>query len=352
MSPSKKTTDTKPTAKKRGKQSDIQGKRDEYLQPFIEKYAAVAKARKSVFWKDLFPGYWAAFPWRLPLNQEPAEDDATDYARPPEDDKEVDMKENVMAETEKTYEDDQKIKLWFSRHRSTNASGVSNPYSRWLAQLRRPPGPTPKKLAAYQYYMQHASYKDVVSKLLKKLHGDPSSEDHLKLRSEVARGLFTKESADVQKKMEEGAKEDHKKKMAEHRARVEGLPSLDPAEQAEARKLFGSVVWPLLDALRAHTGYDITLFAGLVEFEEGKLPAVNCVSVHAEVNTGTPPELYFSKAPHYDLSLKGFGRFVWDARRGRCSASSHRRRDRAPAPRRSRPCHHFGPPRRSRNYRR
>ncbi|KAJ7441814.1 hypothetical protein B0H11DRAFT_2251877 [Mycena galericulata] len=305
MPPSKKTPDTKPIAKKRGKQSDIQGKHDTYLQPFIAKYVTVAKAHKSLFWKEFFPDYWAAFPWRLPLDQDPAEDDKTDYARPPANDEGVD--------TEK------KIKLWFSRHRVTNTSGNFNPYTKWLAQLRRPPGFAPKKLAPYQHYMQHPSYKEKVSKELEGLHGNPPTEARLKLLSKVA------------------CESEHKQKLAEHRSALEGLPSLEPAEQAEACKRFGSAVWPLLDALRAHTGYDITLFAGLVEFEEGKLPAVNCVrwglfvpdfmipgllmkgvaivllSVHAEVNSETPPELDFAKAPNYDLSLKGFGRFVWDA---------------------------------------
>ncbi|KAJ7504122.1 hypothetical protein B0H11DRAFT_2221569 [Mycena galericulata] len=312
----KKAGDASEPKKKTGKPSDIQGLRHQYLRAFVEKYTTIPKAKKAPFWKELFPGYWAAFPWCLALNEEPNVEDSTDYGRAPENDEEVALKEKVIVETEK------KIKLWFARQRPADHGWTANPFKKWLVQLRTHAGPPPRKMAPWQYYMHHDSYHEKVNKEFDDLHGDTLPKDHLNLRGVVARDLLSKESSKVQKEMKKGAEQAHEEELVKHRRALDGLPSFDPAEQAEARTRFGSVVFPLLDALRAHTGYEITLFAGLVEFEDGKLPAVNCVSVHAGVNSESPPELNFSKTPNYEVSLRGFGGFVWDAHLYRSGQSS------------------------------
>lgn len=100
MAPTEKTE-----PKKRGKPCDFQGARLALLVSFLPKYASLSKARKaSELWGLVFPAYWAAFPWRLPLTQEPDEDDPMDYGRDPEDDEEKEKKAEVLAEIEKVGE--------------------------------------------------------------------------------------------------------------------------------------------------------------------------------------------------------------------------------------------------------
>lgn len=89
--------------KKHGKPSDFQGRRHEYLNAAIPEYISASKSnRTGEFWNDTFAGYWAAFPWRLPLAQDPEDDeDLTGYSRPPENEDEVATKKKVLAEIER-----------------------------------------------------------------------------------------------------------------------------------------------------------------------------------------------------------------------------------------------------------
>lgn len=91
--------------KKRGKACDFQGARMDCLVSYLPKYASLSKARKTpTLWPDVFSGYWAAFSWRLPLNQEPDPGDPTDYARDPEGKEEAQKNTEVLQEVEKVSE--------------------------------------------------------------------------------------------------------------------------------------------------------------------------------------------------------------------------------------------------------
>ena len=91
------------TKKKPGKPSDFQGKRAEFLLAFYATaYADASKrGKKRGIWDAFFKSYWAAFPWRLPLTQDPDPEDPVDYARAPANADEESQKNKIIAETEK-----------------------------------------------------------------------------------------------------------------------------------------------------------------------------------------------------------------------------------------------------------
>lgn len=116
--------------------------------------------------------------------------------------------------------------------------------------------------------------------------------------------------------------------------------SVDPTNVARARERFSAVVIPLLDGLRAYTGYHITLIAGRVRVADDgsatnaldvtrlESTSVWCFffqetydavfdSLHAGVGPDTPAQLDFTKASpeEYDQFAKIFSRFVWNARK-------------------------------------
>jgi hypothetical protein len=87
--------------KKPGKPSDFQGERAIFLEEFYPIYADASKRGKTrTIWKDFFVTYWQKFPWRLPLTQDPAPDDPTDYALRPQNEVELDQKAKLVPEME------------------------------------------------------------------------------------------------------------------------------------------------------------------------------------------------------------------------------------------------------------
>jgi hypothetical protein len=88
--------------KKRGKPSDFQGARAAYLSAFIPRYGALCKThRTGEIWDDVFSGYWAAFPWRLPLAEECSADELMQYGADPVNDEEKKEKSSVLLATER-----------------------------------------------------------------------------------------------------------------------------------------------------------------------------------------------------------------------------------------------------------
>jgi hypothetical protein len=90
------------------------------------------------------------------------------------------------------------------------------------------------------------------------------TKNTIKWRSEMARELFEAEEEEVKEEFKLKAEEDHKEAMEEYQGGVDGDPKLDDDETANARQRLVTTVQPLLDALRAHTGYHLTLLAGTV----------------------------------------------------------------------------------------
>jgi hypothetical protein len=87
--------------KKPGKASNFQGERAKFLEEFDPVYADASKHGKTrQIWNDFFVTYWQKFPWRLPLSQDPAPDDPTDYALRPQNEEELDQKAKLVPEME------------------------------------------------------------------------------------------------------------------------------------------------------------------------------------------------------------------------------------------------------------
>ncbi|KAJ7200382.1 hypothetical protein GGX14DRAFT_572132 [Mycena pura] len=196
-----------PPRKKPGKPSDFQGQRVEFLLAFYPMYADASKRGKTrTIWKDFFVSYWSRFPWRLPLTQDP---DPTDYALPPENEEEEAAKAKIMPELEG------KIKSWLGRQGKV-VGMKGNPWTEWLTRFRTPAGLPPKKLADYQFYMQHKDHKSKVAEAFKaRCAGVPASE-HLRLRGEVARELLAGEPQELREAMKAGADAEHAALMEKH----------------------------------------------------------------------------------------------------------------------------------------
>jgi hypothetical protein len=88
------------------------------------------------------------------------------------------------------------------------------------------------------------------------------TKNTIKYRSAIARELFEAEDEEIKIEFRLKAEEDHKEAMEEYKGGVDGDPDLEDEEKAKARARLVTTVQPLLDALRAHTGYHLTLLAG------------------------------------------------------------------------------------------
>ncbi|KAK7053872.1 hypothetical protein R3P38DRAFT_3305269 [Favolaschia claudopus] len=296
------------TKKKPGKPSDFQGKHLEFLLTFYPTYADASQRGKTRgIWTEFFKSYWAAFPWRLPLTQDPNANDPTDYALKPQNPDEEALQTTTISSTE------QKIKLWLGRQ-SKAASMKENPWGEWLRRFRTPSTSAPKRLADYQYYMQQKPYKDLITAEFETRKVDVPGTQLMNLRATIARELLAKEPQEVRDEIHQGAVDEHAELLARHQDALDGLPALDEEGLEEARTRFSALIQPLLDGLAVHTGYEVSILAGRVKKNEGKLD-IECVSLHAGVSSITPPALDFSKADPrvYADVMRSFSKFVWNA---------------------------------------
>lgn len=102
-----------------------------------------------------------------------------------------------------------------------------------MKTFRLPSGPAPKKLADYQFYMQHEDFRTKVTEEFNKQSVGLKASQHLKVRARIAKELLLAEPQEVQAKIKEEAKEEHAELVAKHEDRVEGLPSMDEDEMEE-----------------------------------------------------------------------------------------------------------------------
>ncbi|KAJ6504285.1 hypothetical protein C8R47DRAFT_1248391 [Mycena vitilis] len=264
----KKADPTKPKQKP-GNKGDFHGQRLAFLKEQLDGYLEASRNGKTrKFWPPFFEKYWDKFSWRLKLDEEP-EEGATSTAMEVLSKEEFEEKAKVQLATKI------KLKTWYNHHR--NALGMaSNPFTPWLSRLRRPEESCPKRTTDYQYFMQHKDHKEAVDLEFKTKHWDAPREKQLSLRCKVAREMFALESNDVRDRIRQEAQEEHEEELQRWKDAEEGLPSVEEENQKEARSRFASVVAPLLKALRAYTGYHITLVAGRMVEDKFDL-----VSVHA-----------------------------------------------------------------------
>ncbi|KAJ7858431.1 hypothetical protein B0H13DRAFT_1901814 [Mycena leptocephala] len=254
---------------KPGNKGDFHGLRYDFLISELAGYMDASRNGKTrSFWPGFFEKYWAKFNWRLSLDQDPVEG-----ATWPDEDSLSDDELHKKSQTQLFLK--AKIKTWYNHHRS--AMGISNnPYTPWLARLRRPDEPSPKRTTDYQFYMRHDDYKKAVDDEFKLRHWDEPRHNHLALRCKIAREMFDLEPDVVKDRIRQEALEEHEDEMQQWRDAEEGLPSVNEEDQKEARLRFSAVVSPLLKALRAYTGYHITLIGGRLVGNK-----VDLVSVHA-----------------------------------------------------------------------
>ncbi|KAJ7022891.1 hypothetical protein C8F04DRAFT_1272085 [Mycena alexandri] len=263
--------------KKPGNKGDFRGMREDFLTCQLPEYFKKSKQGKvREFWGPLLQTYWQLFPWRLELDQDPdPEDGLLREALLPE---EFDLKVQKMAQVKA------KIKTWFN-HQRGGAGMTASPWSPWLSRLRRPSEPCPKRISDYQYYMQHDAYKDKIARRFAAEYPNVGRDEALAARCKVARALFEAESTELKSQIHDEAKKEHERLVAKWKDAEEGLPSLDEVDQEEARRRFTATVAPLLEGLRAHTGYYIMLVAG--REVEGKF---DVLSVHSGKTKADVPE--------------------------------------------------------------
>ncbi|KAJ7755133.1 hypothetical protein B0H16DRAFT_1722345 [Mycena metata] len=265
---------------KPGNKGDFHGKRYDFPVANLDVYLAASReGHTRKFWPDLFENYWARFYWRLALNEEPEDEnggavsevltkeDEDEKARIQKSIKGVSFPQSSSCGPAAKHKV-QKIKTWYNHHRG--AMGLTNnPYTPWLARLRRPDQVCPKRVTDYQYYMQHDDYKEAVQNEFKTRHWDRPHNEHLALRCKVVCEFFEAEPEDVKDRIRLDAREEHEEEVARWRDAEDGLPSTNEEEQQEARVRFSAVVSPLLVALKVYTGYDMTLIAGRIVDDGG-----------------------------------------------------------------------------------
>lgn len=108
-----------------------------------------------------------------------------------------------------------------------------NPFTTWLAQLRRPSQKSPKRITDYQFYMQHDEFKDAVNAKFEEHHWDAKREDVLSLRCAVARELFNAEPEEIKVRIRKEAVAEHEGELQRWLDANEGLPAVEVEEQAE-----------------------------------------------------------------------------------------------------------------------
>ncbi|KAJ7025305.1 hypothetical protein C8F04DRAFT_1269332 [Mycena alexandri] len=244
--------------------------------------------------------YFQLFPWRLDLEQEPNPE-----AVPLN---EVLSLDEIERKREKMAKIKAKIKTWFN-HQRGGAGFTANPYTPWLARLCRPAEPAPKRISDYQYYMQHADFRDKVATQFQREYPDIGRGEALAARCKVARALFEAEPEEVKSRMREESMKEHEAMLEEWKEADEGLPSVDEEDREEARRRFAVTARPLLDALHAYTGYYLMLVAGRPV--DGKFDVLSVHSGKTRTHGGEKEQDFTEWSPEgYQRVLNEFIRFI------------------------------------------
>ncbi|KAF7337192.1 hypothetical protein MSAN_02271400 [Mycena sanguinolenta] len=231
------------------------------------------------FWPGLFYDYWRLFPWRMPLTEDPPPG-----CEPPPEDAEAAFKaldcdltpEEEALKTKIQTETKQKIKHWFNRQRPGHMGIQGNPFFHQLKQMRQKNDePAPKRLADYQYYLQHPDHKDAVEARFQEECGDEPRKKHLALRCKLAREMLAAETEDVRTRLKEECEKAHQTELAAWKEADKGWPSANPEVQKQCREQFLPIIAPLLEGLRAYTGFTINIVAARVNGETFDVSSAN-----------------------------------------------------------------------------
>ncbi|KAJ7889379.1 hypothetical protein B0H14DRAFT_2561878 [Mycena olivaceomarginata] len=298
--------------KKRGSASDFKGSCAQFLEQWADDYMEASRRKTlSKFWPRIFPQYWMNFSWQLALTEDPAGplfvDKDPEWVAPVAD-KEALSEGDATRKSEVVTTIQKKIKSWFNHKRT--ALGLADPWQGFFKHLCRPEDPAPKRLADFQFYMQHPDFKNGVMEDFKAQHGDTPKKERLKVQCEIARARLETEPEEVKTRIRGEATAEYEALLAAHQSAKDCLPPMSEEERDTAREHMSSVVGPLLSTLSEYTGYNLTLLAGRVETD----PKVD-VKVVA-INSGKTREgKTFSNwdVKTYSTTLQGFSHFVWAA---------------------------------------
>nr|GAT45647.1 predicted protein [Mycena chlorophos] len=306
---------------KGGNRGLFHGQRREFLERWVEPvtryYSGSEKtpkhrvgSGKNIF-DQLYGEYWDRFPPGVPITHEPPVDPTAlaKYAREPTDPKELEQWTAQIESTKKS------IKSWFERKR-TRPSGA-NVFDPLLKQLRQPQSDPPRRQQPAQVYMRRPQVKERLNAEFERLgYKSRPAEDHINLRCEIAREWLQNEPATVREELQAEIEAKYQADMAKFQDQVEGLPSLDPAEQAEARRRMAVTFRPCIDQLSAYTGYHLFIFG--VRIDEKLDVDITCIG--SNVNTESPAYRDFTRAKPDAYATVGrcLTQFVADIRQLLC----------------------------------
>ncbi|KAJ7444963.1 hypothetical protein B0H11DRAFT_1930748 [Mycena galericulata] len=290
------TEKEKAPSKKRGNPGDFRGARETFLNSQLPEYGRLSRDGKTrLFWPELFKQYWAQFPWHLPLTEDPAEGAVLSNSATPE---QAEEKAKVTQDLTK------KIKTWFNNRRAGQRL-QTNAFAEWLTRLRAP-GPAPKKAADYHKYMRMDAYKDKCAQKYKETYPDqPHCVNRL---VKVARELFEEEPAAVKTAVRTAVDEEYVALREKYNSIIRGDVSEDPEDQRAARTQFSAVVTPLLEALRAHTGYYITVIAACRDGDD-----IDVITLNEGKTQGGKDLTMWDEDGYKTKMLDQFVRFVFAA---------------------------------------
>ncbi|KAJ7058650.1 hypothetical protein C8F01DRAFT_1255802 [Mycena amicta] len=295
-----KTAASGPSRKKG--ESNIKGKHRALLEQHLEEYPRVAVTkngkrklqRKAGHWTAQHAKYWAAFPWRLPLDQEPPSDDneLALLAADPKTPEEEEAKAQIMEKTTKKYQ-------WWIARREAATNTNTSVFSPWIECLRHQGGPPPCCIADYQFYLQHADHRLKILAELEKRHPVVTRDDRLKLLNRVAKEMLEAEPQTVKDTIRAEAAKEHAESLEEFQEGLEmTAEDMDEDDKAEARDKLSSITVPLLDELENHTDFALGLFCCRIkETENANAPwGIEFKSMYSHNPPDGPAYCDFSKA--------------------------------------------------------
>ncbi|KAJ8453748.1 hypothetical protein ONZ51_g13424 [Trametes cubensis] len=242
----------------------------EEYQPEFNKLTKLARTSQNEFWSKFLQVYWARFPYTVPLREEPS--DST-WPLPNEDaftDKEREEKGRVIKKTVSA------IKRHF-RYVRERLEDRENPWAEFLVELKKdtatPPAP-PRQLAIWQLYMSKKNEEIDRALAARCLNEEISEDNMLAERSDIARGLLAKETAEYREALQLECEQAIEADRAEYEAEPVRQPPI-PSDQQRARDKLAVVVQPLLNLIREHTGYYLTLIAGYPLEDQNQLQVLN-----------------------------------------------------------------------------